>query len=260
MIPATISKGAKGKPVGQLQTLLNRHGAKIKNDHVFGAVTAKEVKVFQKAHGLKTDAVVGPRTWNKLMSPSNVKPTSTVTKTKAAKAAVSREKKVRANMAYVGHFMLAHADKIHYPAGDVRTESIVKVAKMSDLMALVARPQGLTIDCSQSFTLAAHVSGAKCPNGGYASAWRQDGYTGTLKMGMQEIDLVDGQPGDAVMWLPPSTGHHVAWLMEDGVYGNNAHVFSQGSENGPFLLTVAAESAAQRGFGARQTICLRLPV
>jgi peptidoglycan hydrolase-like protein with peptidoglycan-binding domain len=55
-----------GLAVGVLQADLNRHGAKLKIDEVFGPLTEAAVKIFQKVRGLVVDGIVGPLTWAKL--------------------------------------------------------------------------------------------------------------------------------------------------------------------------------------------------
>lgn len=58
--------GAKGADVGCLQGLLNTHGAALKVDEDFGAVTNVAVLKFQTAHDLVSDGVVGAYTWRAL--------------------------------------------------------------------------------------------------------------------------------------------------------------------------------------------------
>jgi peptidoglycan hydrolase-like protein with peptidoglycan-binding domain len=55
-----------GLAVGVLQADLNKHGANLKIDEVFGPLTEAAVKVFQKVRGLVVDGIVGPVTWSKL--------------------------------------------------------------------------------------------------------------------------------------------------------------------------------------------------
>ena len=57
-------------PVVQaVQYLLRAHGISVKPDGDFGPRTEAAVKRFQRAHGLKADGNVGPRTWTKLIVP-----------------------------------------------------------------------------------------------------------------------------------------------------------------------------------------------
>jgi hypothetical protein len=64
--PATIRRGATGPPVGRLQTLLNRNGFHLKNDHVFGDETEHAVTTFQHRHHLPGTGIVNAATWHAL--------------------------------------------------------------------------------------------------------------------------------------------------------------------------------------------------
>jgi peptidoglycan hydrolase-like protein with peptidoglycan-binding domain len=55
-----------GLNVGVLQALLNRNGAKLVVDGIFGPLTEAAVKIFQKSHLIPADGIVGPLTWSKL--------------------------------------------------------------------------------------------------------------------------------------------------------------------------------------------------
>ncbi len=65
---AILKRGSKGAKVSQLQTLLNKHGAKLTVDGDFGPGTEAAVKAFQAKNGLEADGVVGPKTAAKLSS------------------------------------------------------------------------------------------------------------------------------------------------------------------------------------------------
>ena len=58
-----LHKGSMGNSVKQLQTALNKHGAKLKADGNFGPATLAAVKKFQEKSKLTVDGVVGPKTW-----------------------------------------------------------------------------------------------------------------------------------------------------------------------------------------------------
>ena len=58
-----LKKGSKGNDVKELQKLLN-----ITVDGDFGYETQLAVMRFQAAHGLKTDGIVGSKTWAKIQS------------------------------------------------------------------------------------------------------------------------------------------------------------------------------------------------
>lgn len=56
----------RGDDVGTVQERLNRHGAKLAVDKVFGPLSSKAVVAFQKSNKLEADGVVGPITWDAL--------------------------------------------------------------------------------------------------------------------------------------------------------------------------------------------------
>ncbi|MBE9223885.1 peptidoglycan-binding protein [Phormidium sp. LEGE 05292] len=62
-----LQKGTSGEAVRFLQQVLI--AIKYQKDHFdaqFNAETESAVKNFQKAHGLKVDGIVGPKTWRAL--------------------------------------------------------------------------------------------------------------------------------------------------------------------------------------------------
>jgi GH25 family lysozyme M1 (1,4-beta-N-acetylmuramidase)/peptidoglycan hydrolase-like protein with peptidoglycan-binding domain len=58
---------SRGTDVVTAQELLNASGARIGTDGVFGPGTAAAVRSFQKAKGLDSDGIIGPRTWGALL-------------------------------------------------------------------------------------------------------------------------------------------------------------------------------------------------
>ena len=68
-VKPVLKKGLKGMStasVKELQTLLNKNGAKLKVDGSFGSLTEEAVRSFQKIKGLVIDGCVGPITWGRL--------------------------------------------------------------------------------------------------------------------------------------------------------------------------------------------------
>lgn len=76
-----LTPGANNKKVKLIQQLLQKLGYKVTVDGDYGKQTRKAVKKFQKKAGLKTDGVVGPKTWrilNEIVAKQEqTKPTST---------------------------------------------------------------------------------------------------------------------------------------------------------------------------------------
>ncbi len=65
--PRTVLRVSdRGEAVVVLQSLLNRHGAALVEDGLFGRGTLEAVLAFQKKSGLVVDGVVGPATWRAL--------------------------------------------------------------------------------------------------------------------------------------------------------------------------------------------------
>lgn len=62
-----LKLNCKGGDVKWLQFALNQHGASLKIDGIFGLQTKLSVLLFQKDNGLRQDAIVGPRTIEKLV-------------------------------------------------------------------------------------------------------------------------------------------------------------------------------------------------
>ena len=62
-----LEKGAEGNWASFLQVELNKEGFALEVDGNFGEKTNAAVCEFQKAHGLKVDGVVGPKTWQTLL-------------------------------------------------------------------------------------------------------------------------------------------------------------------------------------------------
>jgi len=67
----TVRQGATGPAVRAAQDeLAHKDGAGIAVDGVFGPATDAAVRAFQRAHGLDQDGIVGPRTWQALVTGS----------------------------------------------------------------------------------------------------------------------------------------------------------------------------------------------
>lgn len=96
-------------------------------------------------------------------------------------------------------------------------------------------------DCSGFATLCYRLAGAPDPN---RQGYNGQGYTGTLLDHGDGIPLWQAKPGDLVIW-GSFPGHHVAVIVDTRNPADPVLV-SHGSEGGPLLVSVAAETAAQR--------------
>lgn len=62
----TVRYGSVGASVKKAQVLLNRHGAKLAVDGIFGPKTLAAVRAFQHHSGLAANGVVADTTWKEL--------------------------------------------------------------------------------------------------------------------------------------------------------------------------------------------------
>lgn len=63
----TLSQGANGQAVRNLQGLLTANGRPLATDGAFGPGTAATLQAWQGAAGLVADGICGPRTWSTLL-------------------------------------------------------------------------------------------------------------------------------------------------------------------------------------------------
>ena len=64
----TLAKGANNAAVKAAQTMLNAHGNSLAVDGDFGSGTDAAVRSFQSAQHITVDGVIGPQTWQHLLS------------------------------------------------------------------------------------------------------------------------------------------------------------------------------------------------
>ena len=62
-----LAYGSRGAAVRQAQSLLSRHGYRVPVTGFYGTLTARQVRRFQVAHGIRSTGKVGPLTWGKLL-------------------------------------------------------------------------------------------------------------------------------------------------------------------------------------------------
>jgi peptidoglycan/xylan/chitin deacetylase (PgdA/CDA1 family) len=63
-----LAYGSRGAAVRQAQSLLGRHGYRVPVTGFYGTLTARQVRRFQVAHGIRSTGKVGPLTWRKLLA------------------------------------------------------------------------------------------------------------------------------------------------------------------------------------------------
>lgn len=85
-----VSYGSQGDDVKQLQELLNKNGANLTVDGVYGSQTQQAVKDYQTKNNLAVDGIAGDETWGSLTTGSGtasqkVEPVTPTTKTETPK-------------------------------------------------------------------------------------------------------------------------------------------------------------------------------
>lgn len=239
-----------GHDVAQLQVLLA-----VVDDGIYGVATGTAVYRKQIELGYKTPThSAGPAFAEYLTG--RAKPTAAMVArakahggTAAGKGSSSNtpptdhthEELVRAKGVEVARFLFNHAGALHYPVDDKRVMQIHTVSTMLELELLISRPGGLSIDCSQTVEVVAHVAGAQCPDGDYAAHWAADGYTGTLIDGTDEISVLKAKPLDLRIY-GGGTGHHVGIVVEPGP---DPLIFGNGMESGPTIVRDSLERRYQ---------------
>ena len=104
----------------------------------------------------------------------------------------------------------------------------------------------LATDCSGFATYCYAWAGAPNPNWDGPYDPRAGGYTGTMLDHCRRIPKSAVQPGDLVVWTPPSRGHHVALVVAAGA---DPMLVSHGDDSGPKRVRFSAEDRSQRRGG-----------
>jgi lysozyme family protein len=104
----------------------------------------------------------------------------------------------------------------------------------------------LATDCSGFATFCYAWAGAPNPNWPGAYDPRAGAYTGTMLDHCRRIPKSAAQPGDLVVWTPPSRGQHVALVVTGGA---DPMLVSHGDDTGPKRVRFSAEDRSQRRRG-----------
>jgi lysozyme family protein len=104
----------------------------------------------------------------------------------------------------------------------------------------------LATDCSAFATLCYCWAGAPNPNATGAYDARQPAFTGSMLDHCRRIPKTAAQPGDLVVWMPPSRGQHVCIVVAGGA---DPTLVSHGDDSGPKKLKFSAEDGYQRRNG-----------
>lgn len=175
---------------------------------VFGPIAVHQLKVFQKAQGLKQDGQVGPVTL-KALAPFFDAEAFFFYEGYAPSLSSTRNK--------IG----AYAWWGYNNNGPIHYAQFRPMTNMNNLKALPA-----WMDCSTFATKAYKFAGAPDPNGANYNGY---GYTGTLAAHGKSITLAQARIGDLVLYGSAPIYEHVT------IYVGNGKVIGHGQESGPTL-------------------------
>ena len=111
----------------------------------------------------------------------------------------------------------------------------------------------LATDCSGFATFCYSWAGAPNPNWDGPYDPRAGAYTGTMLDHCRRIPKSAAQPGDLVVWTPPSRGQHVAIVASGGA---DPMLVSHGDDTGPNRVRFSAEDRSQRRRGHGMAVWL----
>jgi hypothetical protein len=148
----------------------------------------------------------------------------------------------------VWEYLFRMKDRVGYPPGDVRTQTIHSVGTMRELTTLVDSPDGLVVDCSQLVELVCHVGGWLSPSGSYAydnaTASMLAGpcrkFTNPRQAGLMGIVVFLNYEGD-------KGGHHTAFVVEPDPLHGNPTLGSHGQQSDPREIRLRDEQVSQGG-------------
>lgn len=144
----------------------------------------------------------------------------------------------RLELAHLMDELVAQAEKVHY--AEIRPMRSKAIDTALELAQALARPTGITLDCSESVTLLCHIAGLDDPNGlGYNGA----GYTGTMLDHLEHYSNPRAAGIGALCVFGPGTGEHVCMVRHPGP---DPVLFSHGDEAGPAFIRLSAEAPYHR--------------
>ena len=145
----------------------------------------------------------------------------------------------RARMGELMDLLVARKAKVHY--GQVRPMRSSAIHTDRQLRKHLRSRAGLTMDCSESVTLIAHLAGLRDPNGlNYDGA----GYTGTMLRYLEHYhDPARARTG-ALWVVGGGTGEHVCMVRKPG---DDPLMFSHGTEADPSFYPLSTMIAAFPG-------------
>lgn len=225
-LPRTLHILMKGVDVKALQRALSRAGYRKWGFFTenFGSGVLKQLKAFQRAHGLKQDGIYGPATHAKLKSFYDLYGTSLMVQEQKILFVEQPQQRLLASATLCYN----NRDKIGYTEGPLRMWGVTHHIHSPNYP--------ITGDCSAMTTWYYYDDELPDPNNlGYDG----EGFTGTECLHGVNVSLDQLQIGDLVFYGYRYPYKHVA------IYVGNGKVISHGSAIGPLLLPVNYRSDAR---------------
>jgi hypothetical protein len=133
--------------------------------------------------------------------------------------------------------LYAERGRVHYPLHDVRRELVGHISSVSEILHLIARPGGWSVDCSQMAEAIHRAIGLHLPF--------RDGFTGSYLAHLPRYSDARHALIAAPVVFGPGTGHHMALVFRPDPHHGNPLLFSHGQEADPRLITLADEQRYQ---------------
>jgi len=154
---------------------------------------------------------------------------------KRKKMAGPGEKAIRKRIVQWAAWGCKNTNRIAYSQGNSRLGALGTVGSLP-----------LATDCSAFATLCYCWAGAPNPNAKGVYDARAAAFTGTMLDHCRRIPKSAVQPGDLVVWTPPSRGQHVCVVVSGDA---DPMLISHGDDTGPKKLRFSAEDSYQRRHG-----------
>lgn len=145
----------------------------------------------------------------------------------------------RERMGELMDLLVAKRSKVHY--AQIRPMPTHGIHTEAQLRRRLRSRAGITMDCSESVTLIAHLAGLRDPNG---RDYDGTGYTGTLLNYLEHYTDPSRAKIGALVVFGAGTGEHVCMVRKRG---NNPELFSHGREYDPGYYPLSTMLAAFAG-------------
>lgn len=221
--PRDLKRGMRGQDVLALQRAAAKAGLRkwgVNFTGQFGPGLERQIKTFQRKHGLVADGVYGPATHRAMARYYDSYGLRLINRVHARTPAEIR----LANLMSGAMTLYNRRGVVHYTQGRARMMIVRQHLKLPQL----ATVPYLYEDCSSSTTGLYYVAGLEDPN---KLGYNGEGFTGTQSIHGTRVGTGRGKPGSLNFYGFSFPYHHVTMTLTSG------RCFSHGSEVGPLVLS-----------------------